>query len=68
MIEDASVDLDSIDSDHGPITVAYLRLEGDFVDEFEKYLNDEKATGVSLRIDRNTAEKLHHDLTEIIYG
>lgn len=68
MLEDVGIEMDSEDAEYGIRPVAFLKLEGDFVAAFEAYLADEDASQVLLKIPRNLAEKLQHELTEILYA
>lgn len=69
MIDEVSFEVDGGYGEEPPYsTKAFLTIEGDFVREFEGYLKEEDATSVSLEITRDVAEKLHKQLTEVLYG
>jgi hypothetical protein len=58
-IDDATFEVD-LDGDNVP--QGYLRLEGDFTRTVEAYLADNDAAGITLRLDRDSAEKLVKDI------
>lgn len=64
-IEGAEVEVD-LDENDKPC--AYLHLNGDFEDTFRRYLSNDFNTAVVIKLPRDAAEKLHHDLTEVLYG
>lgn len=69
MIEGAGFEVEGGYGDEPPYhTKAFLRLEGDFVEEFERYLADEDAGSIMLEMPRNEAEKLYKELGEVLYG
>lgn len=45
----------------------YLKIEGDFVDVFEKYLEDTNVTSVSLKINHAELYNLRNELTKAGY-
>lgn len=69
MIEDVKFEIDGGYGEEPPYHVkAFLRLEGDFVEQCDAYLEDEEATGITFEISRSEAEKLQKQLTEALYG
>lgn len=69
MVDNAYLEVEGGLGDQPPYhSAAFLVLEGDFVDECERYVNDEASDRLSLRIDRSVAEKLYTSLSEILFG
>lgn len=69
VIDAATIEVDGGYGDSPPYkTKAFLRLEGDFVDECERYVDDTNATHLSFEIPRSVAEELHKQLSEVLYG
>lgn len=68
MIDDAYIEVDGGYGGDGSKTRGFLVLEGDFSDEFSRYMSDEDATGVSLQIGRDVAEKLYKSLAEVLWA
>ncbi|MBU6232341.1 hypothetical protein KGP36_06940 [Patescibacteria group bacterium] len=78
MIDDAYIEVDGgygADGSKMAIDIAgvrgergFLVLEGDFSDEFSRYMSDEDATRVSLQIGRDVAEKLYKSLAEVLWA
>lgn len=71
-IDKATFEVDSIDTDYGPHPVGFLTLEGDFVDAFSKYLDEEHADSpdysrVTLRMGRSVAEELVNDISGYLH-
>lgn len=57
-IDDVDFDVDGGYGESGNQTKAFLILEGDFVNTFEHYLENDRQSSITLEIDRTNAEKL----------
>jgi len=65
-IDDVDFYLDGGYGEYGNQTKAFLSLEGDFVETFQNYLDNEDATRITLEISRSDAEKLIKLISEYI--
>lgn len=67
-IEEIGIEVDGGYGEYGQEVRAFLTIGGDFVNTFEKYLRQEDAATITLRIHRQDAEALHAQLSKILYG
>ena len=69
MIEGTDVEIEGGIGDEPPYeTKAFLKLEGDFVVECEKYILKGDATHMVFELPSNMAHQLHEQLGKVLYG
>lgn len=68
LIESVSVDLEGGYGEDGTKVKAYLHLTGDFVDECDRYLSNEKESTMHLELLRSAADELYAALRNAFYG
>lgn len=70
MIDGAEVEVDGGYGEPGSAdhVKAFLSLEGDMVDECEKYLNDLNSSRFTVEVPYNVAKELYDNLGEVLYG
>lgn len=66
MIDKAHIEVEGGFGDDGHGTRAYLVIDGDVVEQCERYLGDDGS--LFLPIGRKEAEELHKSLGEVLFG